>query len=166
MSKNWIYVALALSVAANILIIGFLIGRGSEPHMRRKGPEMAFSARHLAAALPATARQKLRAMMQERRGELRDTMRKRRQLRDEAAALITAETIDQQALAKLFRNYAALGNQLATIPSDLLLEILPELSTEQRKKLAQNLFERRKFMRKHLHKNAQGLRDKHKKGEE
>ena len=151
MTKKWVYALLFLSVGFNILIIGMFIGRkaGGPPH-RGAPPRVEFSARNLSRALPEPARAQARDIIRAKQPQLRAAMKERLGLEQEIVTLVRADTVDMNALKAALDRYRELSRVLAETPAEVLLEILPNLSLEERQKVSAQMFKRRERVRRRL----------------
>lgn len=143
-------ILLALSLAANVFLGGFVAGRiagpgagafehGRGPHGHR-GPGADFH-REL-EALPDAAREKLRAQFRKNRAEVAATFREGRALRQEFVAILTAETFDRAAAEAVAAKIEAFEAERRRSTPRLVIEVMDGLSAEDRRALAK-VIERR-----------------------
>jgi len=130
------------------------MGGGMGPHMMAMGMNHGghFAGRGLERALDgvdATAEQEERiwAIIDDARAELRPMMRDFRDTRTEVMELITAPTIDRAAAEKLRAERIAAIDEASKKMTAAALEAAEVLTPEQRAKLAENMKERRGFGR-------------------
>lgn len=140
-------ILLAVSLAANVFLGGFIAGRiagpslpGFDRHAGRDGPSRT-AAPEFDDLSPA-AREKLRALFVKNRREIAKTFREARALRDEFVAVVTAETFDRAAAEAAAAKIEAFeGTRRAAMPR-LVVEAMDGLPAEDRRALAA-LVERR-----------------------
>lgn len=135
-------IALAVSLALNIFAGGVFIGgllRGPKPFHGMR-PDVDFSLRRMGAVLPEAERDALRARFRTERRKLADVFRERRRVQEKLHAVITAETVDPEALSALMAQYADLRGQLETPIRHIMADVIPRLDRETRIRLAGRLF--------------------------
>jgi Spy/CpxP family protein refolding chaperone len=95
-------------------------------------------------AIDATDEQsdKIYAILDEARGEVRPMMREFRDTREDLIEILSAETIDRQALETLRTERVAALDEASKSMSETLLEVADVLTAEQRAKIIEHLQER------------------------
>lgn len=95
-------------------------------------------------AIDATDEQsdKIYAILDEARGEVRPLMREFRDTREDLVEILSAETIDRQALETLRTERVAALDEASKSMSETLLEVADVLTAEQRAKIIEHLQER------------------------
>ena len=140
-------VVLALSLAANVFLGGFVAGRIAGPSLpgferRGAGEGPHHGGRHNLDDLSPAAREKLKDLFRKNREEFAATFREGRALRDEFIAVLTAETFDRAAAEAAAAKIEAFeGTRRAAMPR-LVVEAMDGLPAEDRRALAA-LVERR-----------------------
>lgn len=142
-----IIIALALSLAANVFLGGFVFGRmAGVPHHR--GGEHGFSLRHdghdgLSDLTPA-ARESLKRAFESRRVASRDDFREARALHEEFVKVLGADVYDREAAQSLAAKFEAAESFGRAGMARLIVEAADGLSPEDRKSLAKHLDHRGK----------------------
>lgn len=131
-----VWAALALSLAANVFLGGFVIGRlaGSDHHGHGRGPHrmMMF---HDLDALSETERAAFRAAFKSRRATFGESFAEMRKARDNFALALAAEPFDRvRAVAALEALQAAQREHEAKFGT-LIIDAFEDLSPESRKAL-------------------------------
>ena len=141
-------VLLALSLAANVFLGGFVAGRLAGPNLSgfergreddRGGPG---GGRHDFDDLPPAAREKMKAAFKDKREEFARTFREGRALRDEFVGILTAETFDRAAAEAAAAKIEAFEEKRRRSMPRLVIDMMDGLSVEDRRALAA-LVERR-----------------------
>jgi Spy/CpxP family protein refolding chaperone len=144
-------ILLALSLAANVFLGGFVAGRIAGPKLpgfdrygggppgggpQRGDPFAEFN------ELPPAAREKLRALFRQNRASFIATVRDGRALHQEFVSVLTAETFDRAAAEALAAKIEAFDRERRQSMPRLIIEAMDGLSVEDRRALAA-IFERR-----------------------
>jgi Spy/CpxP family protein refolding chaperone len=137
-------VLLALSLAANVFLGGFVAGRIAAPNL--PGFDRAVGARALDGhgsgprrgfdELPPAAREKMRAAFKEKRAEFAASFREARALREEFARILTAETFDRAAAEAVAAKIEAFEDKRRRSSPRLVIEMMDGLPVEDRRALA------------------------------
>lgn len=137
-----IVIALALSLAANVFLGGFVAGRmAGGPHhrdgapafsMRRDGPD-GFS------DLTPAARDSLRRAFKARRAASREQFRAARELHEEFVDILGADVYDRAAAEALAAKFEAADNFGRAGMARLIVDAADGLSMEDRKSLAEHI---------------------------
>jgi Spy/CpxP family protein refolding chaperone len=143
-------VLLALSLAANVFLGGFVAGRIASPGfsgfehgpgpLGRKGPHGDFHREF--EALPEAAREKLRAQFKENRAAFVETFREGRALQQEFISILTAETFDRAGAEAVAAKIEAFEAERRRSMPRLVIEVMDGLPVEDRRALAK-VIERR-----------------------
>lgn len=142
-------ILLALSLAANVFLGGFIAGRiagpslpgidrhdGAHPGHGPGGPYAEFD------ELPPAAREKLKALIRQDRERMAQTLREGRSLHEEFIAVLTAENFDRAAAEAVAAKIEAFQRERRPSMPRLVVETVDGLSLEDRRALAA-LVERR-----------------------
>ncbi|WP_417459444.1 periplasmic heavy metal sensor [Kordiimonas sp.] len=144
---KWIHGVLAVSVAANLFVGGYLLGKELAPERHHKGKSHyskdIFSMRKLAGYLPDEKREELRALMSDHRKGLRENFRAVRDIEERVRAILMAETVDKDALKSALDELEAKTRSLHGPLRGILLDIVADLDFETRQKLGQDIYQRR-----------------------
>ncbi|HBS36415.1 MAG TPA: hypothetical protein DEA50_15270 [Parvularcula sp.] len=141
-------ILLALSLAANVFLGGFVAGRVAGPgfgpfdHGRRGHDARGSDARLEFEALPEAAREKLRAVFRANRAEFASTLREGRALQREFIAILTAETIDRAAAEAAAARIESFEAERRRSTPRLFVSVMDGLPPEDRRALAR-VIERR-----------------------
>lgn len=128
--KRWLQLALAVSMALNLLVAGAIIGR-----MRNPEPPLGWAVKQL----DAETRQRLRPVM---RRQVTNTARARRELRQlqvEIRDLMAEEALDRDRLSATLARMRALGADYQESLHEGAIDVLAELTPEQRLRVARRL---------------------------
>lgn len=152
-TRKWVMPALAVSAAINIFIIGLMLGqavknRDFPPPPALQGEKSgALTLRRISRFLPEKDRDEIRKAARERLRNLRPYAMERRRIQRRIRDLLAAPDLDLDALDAEMERLKEVTITLREGPQDLIFDILPRLSLEQRRELAANLFKRRKKKR-------------------
>ncbi len=135
---------LVVSISLNILVLGIWVGREFLPgEPRGHHPQRVdFSLRQLGQYLPDTQRQEIRQLLKEHKKVLRQNFGAVRQVEQEIRDLLSAETVDRDALEKAMQSHRALTQELHFPVQKIVLDVVVDLDQATRAKLAENLFRR------------------------
>src|SRR5690606_27736059 len=98
--------------------------------------------RVLRQVLPEERRVVVDALLAEHREQIRGNVREVFQARNEVHELLTAETVDAEALDAAFANLRARDAEAATAVQAMLTELATELTPEERRALAESIHRR------------------------
>lgn len=141
-------VLLAVSLAANVFLGGFVAGRIAGPklpgfdHARDGEGRDHARGRHDFDDLPPAVREKMKAAFKDKREEFAQTFREGRALRDEFVSTLTAETFDRAAAEAAAAKIEAFEEKRRRSMPRLVIDMMDGLSAEDRRALAA-LVERR-----------------------
>jgi uncharacterized membrane protein len=140
-----IAVALALSLAANVFLGGFVAGKiagGPRFHHGPPGFDMKGAGHEEFADLPPAARESLKEAFLARRADGADMRREARALHEEFVAVLIAEPWDRAAADAVVAKFEAAEIAGRAGMARLLVEAADGLSAEDRKALAKHLEKR------------------------
>jgi len=153
--KNYWVIALLISVAINGLLGGVLLSKHNHQTER---PNIS-SRQDVFKAVPNNPRHFLRSLSPERRKQVMTTaiqnlqadgrarprklFKKLRQEKRKTMRLLRAEEIDIKAVEQSLANIRALNQKLAISGDALMIEVLAQLTTEERKAAGQALLNRK-----------------------
>jgi uncharacterized membrane protein len=145
MTTRRLTIALAVSVALNLFVAGFLVAgavrrgfheRGTRPH---HGPF--FGPRGMRGA-DSGAERAMRRAMDHKRPAFEARGRTLREARSKVSAAFSAEPFDAKALQTAFAELRTQTAESQRILHESLVEVAPTLSAEQRRKLGKHALER------------------------
>lgn len=147
-STKWLVLVLALSLAINVFVIGFALGkRVFGPSMQgpvtAAGPSTGgLNVRSLGKYLSQEQRQEARQVLAQNEGYLRQTARELRANERRVKELLTAETVDMDQLRAAIADHENLMRNLhLTMRTEILL-FAATLDQETRQEIAKDLFKR------------------------
>jgi uncharacterized membrane protein len=134
-SRKWLVSALALSLAVNLALGGFLAGRALAP-----GPVPVMLDPFLATfrtlrELPAERRDVLRPLLRQHVGELRPHLRRMRQAQRAVNQALGREPFDPDALDQALTEFRAALLATQTASHDILLRLSEALTPAERERL-------------------------------
>ncbi|WP_300543434.1 periplasmic heavy metal sensor [Maricaulis sp.] len=142
-STPWI-IALLASVLINGVLAGFVLHRtadgpdwrphhedGPGSHRHRRGGR-GFEMREFVFALPEDARREVRERLRANMDEVRGLFRESRAAREELETLLTAQTVDREAVAHALQRMRDARTQLENGMEAVVLDILVELDADTR----------------------------------
>jgi uncharacterized membrane protein len=127
-------IALAVSLAANLLLVGFVVGQAIHGPWREHGGQLTIE--KLTGKMPPEVRDVVRASLRERRPEIANKMAAVREARAEVRAAIGAEPFDPARLAAAF---AAVRDRSRAVQEDVqaaAVEAIAKLPPDTRRKLS------------------------------
>lgn len=145
-----IVILLALSLAANVFLGGFVAGRLAGPGFKGfehgPGPSLGHGRggdfHREFDALPDAAREKLRASFRKNREEFVTTFREGRALQQEFISILTAETFDRSAAEAVAAKIETFEAERRRSMPRLIIDVMDGLPLEDRRALAK-VIERR-----------------------
>jgi Spy/CpxP family protein refolding chaperone len=151
MMNRGLIVLLALSLAANVFLGGFVAGRffGGPHHrvlmhgMHDRGPGMFRDT----DVLSEEGQEAFRAVFKEKRDELRPSFRETRRLRDELGAALAADPWDRPRVENAFAALREIEGAHQAAFSQTLIDAFEKLSAADRKALVEAAHKRREDWR-------------------
>ena len=138
---------LLLSLALNVALVATLIIAAVERHRPDHGGHGGRfslpSPRMLLSALPEDRRALINELYAEHRQHVRTAMRERRQARREVRQLMLASEFDRERIDQAFAELRARDEKAAEAVQSMLIEVLSELTPEERVKVAELVPQRR-----------------------
>ncbi|MFK8041883.1 periplasmic heavy metal sensor [Congregibacter sp.] len=134
--NNYIVIALLVSLAANLLIVGFMVGKNRNAN--RAPPPMAWMAEQLSPETQRRVRGQMRSQLSEVR-PLREDMRKAQAAVRKA---VSAEDFDSQALERALQQSRAVSGRYQALIHENLAAVAAELPKEQRIALVRAVLQR------------------------
>lgn len=158
---KWIHGVLAVSVAANLFVGGYFLGKELAPERRHKGKpsysQDIFNMRKLAGYLPDEKREAIRALISEHRRGLRENFRAVRHIEERIRLILMAETVDKAALRSALDELEAKTRSLHGPMRGVILDVVADLDFETRQKLGRDIYQRRmKWRKKHRDDDRKG----------
>jgi len=142
--RRWMTGLLAVSLALNVFVGAFFLGRivfddGRHHDHDGRRYTMRLELKALSKALPEAARDALHAQLRARGEEMRPVFRDIRQSRRDIVALLAEERLDEAALD---REFDALRRSLATVHEalqEIIFNAARDMTPEQRQRMARVL---------------------------
>jgi len=136
-APRWMKIALVVSVALNLLALG-VVARAAY-HLRHQIGTTEPDSRGFQAfvgRLPADRRDEVRALIEPRRGEVRELRRSLREARDTVRDLFVAETFDTAAFRAAHTRMIEVEARLREKSQSIFPDIAEKLGVEDRRRLA------------------------------
>lgn len=153
---KWVIGILGLSLALNVFALGLFIGKGARnvvPHKERMAPPphpVEFNFKRLEQNLTEEDREKVRALLRDKRRDLRRKYGALRNAEQKIKALVLSETVDKEALKAALEKHSELAQGMLEPMRWVVLETIASLDLESRKKVVDEMFEgsiRKRFRR-------------------
>lgn len=150
-STKWIVAALALSLAINVFVIGFAIGKrvvGPRVNQTEGGPRPGdissggLNVRALGQYLSEQEKRAARRLLAENRDFLRENGRKLRQNEQQIRELLMAEEVDIETLSARIAEHEVLMRDTHLTMRRVILEFVATLDADTRRAVAADLFRR------------------------
>lgn len=145
-------VLLGLSLALNVFFVGSFIGKKAGPEMRKfhGRPSVSFNMRRIGQYLTEEQKREMKDLLHSKRPVLNAGFREMKKTEAKIKALVAAETVDREALAALLDERLEKMTVVHEPLKMMMLEFIPSLDWETRKKVAEEMFKfehRKKFER-------------------
>ena len=146
-STKWILIALAVSLAINVFVIGFALGkrvigpRGNPP-LAASPSTGGLNVRTLGRYLSPEEQQEARQLLSKNREYLREKGKQLRQSERQIRSLLTADTVDIQALETAVAAHEGLMRDLHLTMRSEILMFAATLDYDTRQNIAKDLFRR------------------------
>lgn len=138
-SKRWLIATLILSLVANGVLIGYLIGSFSRQEFRPPLLDPMVGARHILGELPPARRDALKPLLNQHLRDLRPNLREIRHAQSDMRAAILAEPFDAAALDRALENFQQrLGRSQANGNSSFVA-FVAALNPQERKALVEGM---------------------------
>ena len=144
---------LGVSLALNVFAMGLYIGKGfrhPSPHKMMMRPSLDFNLKKIERHLDPENRKKVKMLLKEQRHELMKRYRDLGALEKKIKATISAETVDKEALVAALAELAEQKQKLHSPRREVILQVIAELDLETRKVLAESMFRKRGWKKKHM----------------
>jgi len=142
LGSRWIGWALILSLALN-LFLGAVVGmRYWREHQRVSERSTMGPIGRIAAGLPESGREKVRAVMEGRQAQIREQSREFRRARSEAMQTLAAEPFDRARADAAFVEARRRANAMSELMQSTMIEASARLSPEERKAFRERMAER------------------------
>lgn len=145
MKNKAFYGLLVLSLAANVFLVGVMIGRGFDGHKdtRPPPPPADFNMRALSQYLNEEQRTLLFEGLRSQRETVRANVRGLRQNEEKIRAVLMAENVDKKVLEQLLQEHEHLIQLTRSPLTTIISDVVANFDWETRKALAVDLFKRR-----------------------
>ncbi len=136
MKSKWLIVVLVVSLAANLLLAGYLLGQGSQP--RFTGDPTRMFPRWV-RTLPEARQQELRPSVREHLRAMRKPVRGMRRQQQALQSAITAEPFDATALTAVLAQLRTQNQQAQQASHLAFVKFVTELTAAERQALVTDL---------------------------
>ena len=155
MTRNMklILAILGVSLMLNVFALGLYIGKGfrhPSPHKMMMRPSLDFNLKKIERHLDPESRKKVKVLLKKQHHELRKRYRDLGALEKEIKATISAETVDKEALVAALAELSEQKQKLHSPRREVILQVIAELDLETRKVLAESMFRKRGWKKKHM----------------
>ena len=151
---KWIVAILGLSLTLNVFALGLFIGKGFRPpppvYKKMARPSLDFNLKHMERHLAPESRDKMRAILKKQHWELMKRYEDLNVLEKKIKALLIADTVDKKALKEALSAYAKQKQNLHWPRRKVMLEVIADMDLKARKKLAKDMFRKRKWKKKYM----------------
>lgn len=142
-------VILFVSLAANVFLIGYLIGESSHGFKRHSMHERHMMRAMLKDLSPET-KQKVEPLLKTSKETFKNNKKQIRKHRQEIANLLMQESLDKEQLQSHFTAIQKLANEKISTSQQMMYEAILHLSPQERKAIAEHLQKHpRKKYRRH-----------------
>ena len=134
--SRWLKIALAVSLAFNLLIVGFAVGAAWRFKARfggGGGPDAAID--RFVSTLPEGRRGDVRQRLDARRPTIMQLRRELRQVRRTMGDVVRADPFDRPQFDRVRQNYGTLQSRLTTEIAETLGDVAEQLTVEERREL-------------------------------
>jgi len=141
--KRWLGGLLVVSLALNVFLGAFFLGRAVFDHDRDRDHgrmlTMRMELKALAKALPEDAREALHAQLKNRAQEMRPVFHGIRDTRREITELLAADTLDEAALRQAFDGLQDGLGKVHGALQEIVFDAAQDMTPEQRQRMAEVL---------------------------
>lgn len=146
-STKWVVVVLALSLALNVFVIGFALGKRvigpkNNPPTASGPSTGGLNVRSLGKYLTPEERREARRLLAQNQDYLRERGRQLRQSERKIRELLTEQSVDMEELAAVVAEHESLMRDLHLTMRTEILMFAATLDHETRQKIAADLFRR------------------------
>jgi uncharacterized membrane protein len=134
--------ALVASLALNLFLAGVLGARLWREQQWRERAAVAGPLGRITAAMPESARDKVKAVTEPRQQELRDRSREARRARNEAMQALAADNFDRTRANAAFAEARQRFNAMSDLMQSVLIEVAATLTPEERVQFRERMAER------------------------
>ena len=135
--SRWLTLALVLSLAANLLIVGIFVGRSMSgvPGAFHLPPNLGWMIRHM----DQPTRQALRSEMEQHSSAIRPIRREMREAQRAFDRLLVQSEPDVDALSETLTRLRSASDRYQQETHGMMLKLIPELNEEQRRQVSKTL---------------------------
>ena len=146
LGSRWVGWALVASLALNLFLAGVIGVRFWREHWR-EAPERAMAGAfgpmgRIAGSMPESSRAKVKAVMETRQQQLRESGREYRRARAEAMQALSAEAYDKGRAEAAFAEARRRADAMSEVVHAAMIEASSQLTPEERKAFRERLAER------------------------
>lgn len=136
-SKRWIIAALIVSLIANGMLIGYLLGNLSRQEFRPPLINSMAGARHILGELPSARQEALKPLLNQHLRDLRPNLRDLRRAQSDIRRAILADPFDATALRRALERFQQQLGASQAGGNDSYVAFVAALNPEERKLLVQ-----------------------------
>lgn len=142
-NKRWLLLALLVSVALNIAIAGFFLGKylNSYP-IRSPEPLWDIGLGQYIGALPTERRQELASVVSDARGKLRGSLAPLRDSQDALMKVLLTDPLDQQALQEQLAEFRRKMMEARERHDGVYIRLMASLTVEERRRIIEQMSKR------------------------
>lgn len=138
-SKRWLISALILSLVANGILIGYLLGNFSRHEFRPPLVNSMAGARHILSELPTARRDALRPLLNQHLRDLRPNLRELRSAQSDIRAAILADPFDAEVLRAALDHFQQLLGASQAGGNDSYVTFIAALNPAERELLVKGM---------------------------
>ena len=136
-SSKWLLITLAVSLALNLALIGFVAGRASGPGMRHLAPDPSLGAFRLVRQLPEERREALRPLLREHYRGIRPKLRALHASQAKIRDALDSEPYDPAELERALDAFRAALLASQEHSHRALIRVASDMSPDERHQLIQ-----------------------------
>ncbi|KAB7615378.1 periplasmic heavy metal sensor [Amylibacter sp. SFDW26] len=141
--RNWMKYLLIVSLGANLVIAGLIIGAKASGHGPMKGSHMNHGMRAFVSAMPESKRSEVRAYFKKNRSKMRAGGEAMHQTRIEIQNILAAQPFDPEALNTVFTQQRSRVTSVTKDAQAALVKIITDMTDVERAEFAENLKKQR-----------------------
>ncbi|WP_118135380.1 periplasmic heavy metal sensor [Oceanicella sp. SM1341] len=136
-SPRWVKILLAVSLGANLVIGGLVVGALVRPPHERGAPFMAFNLRHALRNLPEDDRAHFDGMNDRMRAEMQPLIERSRGDRERLQDILRADAFDADAMRAILQRQSEAFGQMFSDGNEQAVDVLADMSPDARRRFAE-----------------------------